>query len=120
MIESDRPINIADCEKVNKEVSVLLDVLDPIRNRYTLEVSSAGINRPLVKIADYIRFCGQDILAKTYVTKEKRKVFVGKLVQADNNKITIELNELLHNGEKQIELLYDEISSARLNQEIKF
>ena len=120
MIESDRPINIVDCEKVNKEVSVLLDVLDPIRNRYNLEVSSAGINRPLVKIADYIRFCGQAILAKTYVTKEKRKIFVGKLVQTDNNKITIELDEPLHNGEKQIELLYDEISSARLNQEIKF
>ena len=117
---SGEPVGIADCEIVSKEISVLLDVSNLIKTGYNLEVSSAGINRPLVKIADYVRFCGSKILAKTYVAKEKRKIFIGKLVHADENKITIELIEPLHNGAQQIDLFYDEISSARLDQEIKF
>ena len=120
MIEkkSGDKITIDDCELISKEVSVLLDVLDPIKNKYILEVSSAGINRPLVKAADYIRFIGQNVLVKTYISKENNKIFIGLLEHADNDKIKIKLKEPLQNGDNFIELLYEEISNARLNNEI--
>ena len=122
MIEkiSGESVSINDCEKISKEISVILDIIDPVKKHYILEVSSAGINRPLVKIKDYIKYCGQNILLKTYVPKENKKIFKGKLHKADEKKIVIILSEPLSNGDNFIELMYDEISSAQLDKEIKF
>ena len=56
----DKPEGIAveDCERVSRQVSSVLDVEDPIRSEYTLEVSSPGIDRPLTRLKDYVRFVG--------------------------------------------------------------
>ena len=54
-----------DCEKVSKALSAILDVEDVIANRYLLEVTSPGIDRPLVKLADYERFCGREAKVET-------------------------------------------------------
>lgn len=114
-------VNIDDCEIASKEISVLLDVLDPIKGHYNLEVSSTGLDRPLVKKGDYIRFCGNTVLVKTYNSKYNQKVFKGILESADDTKIKIIPQCPLSNNEDiSIELEYDEISSAHLDNPIKF
>ena len=113
-------VNIDDCEKASKEISVLLDVLDPIKGHYNLEVSSTGIDRPLVKKEDYIRFCGNQVLVKTYTPKCNQKLFKGILESADDKKIKLTSECPFLNGDIFIELEYDEISSAHLDNPIKF
>ena len=63
----DKPggINLDDCAEVSRELSVQLDVEDCIPGRYTLEVSSPGLDRPLKKEQDYVRFQGRLALVKT-------------------------------------------------------
>ena len=52
-------VTVDDCEKVSRQVSSVLDVEDPIPGAYTLEVSSPGLDRPLRKETDYVRFAGE-------------------------------------------------------------
>src|SRR3954471_3461607 len=54
----DAPMTVEDCAEISRTVSALLDVADPIASAYTLEVSSPGIDRPLVRPEDYDRFAG--------------------------------------------------------------
>ena len=56
-------VTIDDCERVSREISALLDVNDPIQGRYTLEVSSPGIDRPLFTIEHFRRFIGSEVKA---------------------------------------------------------
>lgn len=113
-------VNIDDCEIASKEISVLLDVLDPINGYYNLEVSSTGLDRPLVKKEDYIRFCGNQVLVKTYASKYNQRIFKGILEFADDKQIKLNLQCSLSNGDISIELGYDEISSAHLDNPIDF
>ena len=113
-------VGLQDCEKVSREVSVLLDVLDPIKGHYSLEVSSAGIDRPLTKVSDYKRFVGKDIIVKTYASKAGYRLFKGVLEYADERLIRISLKKPLDTGEFQLELAYDEISDAQLDSCIKY
>ncbi|MDP3935713.1 MAG: ribosome maturation factor RimP, partial [Alphaproteobacteria bacterium] len=73
------PVTVEDCMKANRTVSTHLDVEDPIHKAYTLEVSSAGIDRPLVGIKDYRRFVGYKINIQTAVPFEGSKKFKGIL-----------------------------------------
>lgn len=78
----DRPegVTLDDCTRVSKEVSALLDVLDFGRGRYTLEVSSPGLDRPLYRTADYERFVGRLIrLTRRDPETRAKETFVGRL-----------------------------------------
>ena len=72
-------VSIEDCEQVNREISTILDVEDPLPFAYTLEVSSPGLDRPLRGVDDYRRFSGR--LAKVVVSEpiDKQKSFEGRL-----------------------------------------
>jgi ribosome maturation factor RimP len=109
------PITVDDCAKVSRMVSVLLDAEDVIDDSYVLEISSAGLDRPLVKIDDYIRFVGKMVDVKTIVSFFERKKFNGKLVDANQKCINIELIDPLSNGDKSIEIDYSDIRSANLS-----
>lgn len=113
-------VNIDDCEIASKEISVLLDVLDPIKGHYNLEVSSTGINRPLVKKEDYTRFCGNQVLVKTYTAKYNQKIFKGTLDCANDTTIKLVSQCPFLNGDISVELRYDEISSAHIDNPINF
>ena len=78
----DKPggITLADCQKVSRSVSVLLDVEDPIAHRYTLEVSSPGLDRPLFSAADYERFAGREIKVVSLEKLDDRRKFTGLLL----------------------------------------
>jgi len=76
---ADRPVTVDDCEVVSRQVSASLDVHDPVQGRYTLEVSSPGLDRPLRHEADYRRFQGR--LAKVVTTEpiDGQSAFAGRL-----------------------------------------
>lgn len=77
----DKPggVTIDDCVDISRTVSDILDVHDPITDSYNLEVSSPGINRPLVKPADFERFSGEKVFVKTEVPFHARRRFKGIL-----------------------------------------
>lgn len=72
-------VSVEDCEQVNREMSTILDVEDPLPFAYTLEVSSPGLDRPLRGAGDYERFAGR--LAKVVVKEpvDNQKAFEGRL-----------------------------------------
>jgi ribosome maturation factor RimP len=93
----DDSVSIEDCEQVNREVSTILDVEDPLPFAYTLEVSSPGLDRPLRGEADYRRFAGR--LAKVVVSEavDNQKAFEGRLRGVDGDDLMLEApNGRLH------------------------
>ena len=78
-VDKESGITVDDCASVSRFVSVLLDKNDFLRDRYTLEVSSPGIDRPLRKPADFDRFKGEKIVVKTVTPVEGRRRFKGLL-----------------------------------------
>jgi ribosome maturation factor RimP len=73
-------MTVADCEEISRHVSALLDVQDPIAGAYTLEVSSPGIDRPLVRAEDFDRFAGYEAKIELEHGLEGRKRFRGRLL----------------------------------------
>ena len=94
-IMAERPdgtLTIADCEAISKEISPLLDVHDPIAGSYHLEVSSPGIDRPLVRPSDFEVWSGYE--AKIEVTQpiDGRKRFRGMLEGFEDGEVRIEID----------------------------
>jgi ribosome maturation factor RimP len=82
---------ITDCERLSKDLSPILDVEDPIDREYHLEVSSPGIDRPLVRARDFERFIGHEARVELADMIEGRKRFRGEIVAADVESVTIRL-----------------------------
>lgn len=78
-------MTVDDCADVSRTVSALLDVADPIAGRYTLEVSSPGLDRPLVRIADYDRFAGDIVKIELDHEINGRRRFKGRLKGTSDN-----------------------------------
>ncbi|MDD4520090.1 MAG: ribosome maturation factor RimP [Alphaproteobacteria bacterium] len=106
----EKPMQVDNCAEASGVVSALLDVEDPIEGRYHLEVSSAGIDRPLIKIKDFIRFTGYDVKIETKTLLNNRKRFKGKILKADEKTNQIVLEE----ATGEISLAFDDISKAKL------
>jgi len=89
----DRPgggIGLADLERLSPMLSDLLDVYDPIEGRYTLEVASPGLNRPLTRRADFEAFVGQRVKVRTHRAIDGQKSFTGALASVDAEGVEIE------------------------------
>jgi ribosome maturation factor RimP len=86
----EESVSIEDCEQVNRELSTILDVEDPLPFSYTLEVSSPGLDRPLRGAGDYRRFAGR--LAKVVVREavDNQKAFAGRLRGVDGEDVLLE------------------------------
>ncbi len=82
-------MTVEDCEMLSKAISMLLDVEDPIDRRYVLEVTSPGIDRPLVKAEDFVRFAGNEFKVETISVINGRKRFKGKLLGLDTTQENI-------------------------------
>ena len=76
-------ISVEDCEAISHAVGAVLDVEDPISGAWSLEVSSAGIDRPLTRLKDWVRFAGHLARAELAVPMEGRKRFQGVILGAD-------------------------------------
>ncbi len=89
----DAPAGIShhDCELVSEQVGTVLDVEDLIPSSYTLEVSSPGLERKLVKDSDYTRFDGKLARIQTRIPLNQQKVFRGRLQGVHDGKVRLEL-----------------------------
>lgn len=110
----DKPGGIAidDCQAVSEKLSDLLDNADPIKQSYFLEVSSPGLERPLKKDSDFVRFKGQLVEVKLFQPQNGKKVFEGELVGLEDGNIVI-----LQNGS---ELRFKREDTAMVRRAIKF
>lgn len=95
MIErlDERPIQVDDCAEVSRALSAILDVEDPIPGAYTLEVSSPGIDRPLIRLADFERFAGFEARIEMERPIEGRRRFQGRIVGTDGEVVRLRLDE---------------------------
>jgi len=107
-IDAPAGITLGDCERVSREVEGVLDVEDPIPQNYRLEVSSPGLDRPLVKLAHYERFAGQVAKVQLIAPKAGRRKFQGVLKGLKDGDVVLETPE----GTVMLQL--DEIERARL------
>jgi ribosome maturation factor RimP len=115
----DRPeggVSLGDCERVSKQVSALLDVVDFGNNRYTLEVTSPGLDRQLYRPRDYARFAGR-LARVTYWVHETgaKRTVVGRLEAFHPERDEVVLAPA--GGERLLLHLHD-IETARLEVEL--
>ena len=85
-------VQIEDCEKVSRQVSSVLDVEDPIKGEYTLEVSSPGMDRNLYTLEQYKRYVGQKLAIKLRVSFEGRRKFSGLFKGIEEDEIVLEVD----------------------------
>jgi ribosome maturation factor RimP len=110
----DKPggVNHGDCEVVSHQVGTLLDVEDLIPNKYTLEVSSPGVERGLYKRADYERFAGQRVKLKVSEAINGQRNFRGKLLGITGDSVSFDAD-----GVGPIEIPYERIVKANIEFE---
>jgi ribosome maturation factor RimP len=116
-IMAERPdgtMAVEDCEAVSRAVSPALDVDDPVDRAYHLEVSSPGIDRPLVRASDFERWAGHEAKIEMQVPADGRKRFRGVIVGADAATTTIERTDAKADEEARVSLPLADIGEARL------
>lgn len=106
----DKPGGVThrDCQLVSQQVGTILDVEGILQSRYTLEVSSPGLDRKLVNLDDYQKFAGNKITLNLHIAREGRRRFQGRLMGLADGKVQIEVE----GGTLQI--APDEIERANL------
>ena len=108
-VDKDGGVSIDDCEIISRALEKILDENDPIEQAYFLEISSPGIDRPLKKKEDFIKFNGETVDVKLYRPREGSKEYTGKLLSyTDDGTVTIETEE------KEISFEKKDIASVRL------
>jgi ribosome maturation factor RimP len=110
-IMAERPdgtMEVDDCAELSRQLSVVLDVEDPIDREYTLEVSSPGIDRPLTRLTDFDRWEGYEAKLETTEAVDGRKRFKGVLAGTEGSEVLIEVDE------GTIGLPFDWLADAKL------
>lgn len=107
-LDGPNGVTLGDCESVSREVAALLDVEDPVKTPFHLEVSSPGMDRPLTKPAHFERFNGRKAKVELAVPLNGQRRFVGTIIgtSGEGVRLAVEKNE--------VELAYSSISRARL------
>ena len=88
-IDKEGGVKVDDCADVSRQVSAVLDVEDPIADKYNLEVSSPGLDRPLFTLAQYTRYVGQEIVVHLRIPVADRRKWQGELAKIENDMITL-------------------------------
>ena len=111
----DKPggITLGDCATISDHIGRILDAADVIKQRYSLEVSSPGINRPLKKEADYHRFIGERVDVTLYAPLNGRRHFKGKLQSVNAGEVVVEVEP-----QQVFALPLADVAKARLDPEI--
>ncbi|HEY1474756.1 MAG TPA: ribosome maturation factor RimP [Pseudolabrys sp.] len=108
----DGTMAVEDCESVSRALSPVLDVADPIERAYRLEVSSPGIDRPLVRKSDFDRYAGHLVKIETEIPIDGRKRFRGQLLGTEGEAARIRHDEA--GEEADVLLPIEEMSEAKL------
>ena len=107
-IDTPAGITIEDCERVSRQISAVLDVEDPIRARYRLEVSSPGLDRPLFTAEHFRRFTGSMVKVRLSVPMQGRRNFTGLLQGLDDGQVLLEVEG------QDVTVPFDRIEKARV------
>jgi len=107
-----RPISVEDCGEISRMISGILDVEDPVPGTYHLEVSSPGIDRPLVRLDDYIRFAGLEAKIEAERSIAGRRRFQGRLRGVAGEAVLIDCDD--GDEPKPVEIPFADIRRAML------
>ena len=107
-IDKEGGVTVDDCADVSRQVSAILDVEDPIADKYNLEVSSPGLDRPLFTLPQFERYIGQDIAVHLRIPVMERRKWQGKLERIENDMVTI-----IVDGQEQV-LVFGNIQKANV------
>src|SRR5215510_2726812 len=116
-IMAERPdgtMSVEDCEAVSRALSPVLDVADPIDRAYRLEISSPGIDRPLVRKSDFERYAGHVARIETALPIQGRKRFRGTLMGTEGEAARIRRDDAAEGEVAEILLPIEEMSEAKL------
>ena len=116
-IMAERPdgtMQIEDCEAISRALSPVLDVADPIDRAYRLEISSPGIDRPLVRRSDFERFGGHLVKIEMAVAHQGRKRFRGTLAGVEGDAVRLHRDDTRADEDADVLLVMEDISDARL------
>lgn len=116
-IMAERPdgsFGIDECEAASRAISPVLDVEDPISGAYHLEMSSPGIDRPLVRLGDFERWAGHEVKVEMAVPLDGRKRFRGLLLGAEGTDAVVRIPDAPADAPDTFRLPIADISEARL------
>lgn len=113
----DRPngVTVDDCSLVSRQVSAMLDVMDIFHDKYTLEVSSPGIDRPLFTIDHFHKHIGNLVKVRLLIPVAQKRQLKGRLQQVEGDEIALKIDDT---GEV-IKVTFDNIDKAHLINELK-
>ena len=107
-IDKEGGVTVDDCADVSRQVSAILDVEDPIADKYNLEVSSPGLDRPLFTLPQFERYIGQDIAVHLRIPVMERRKWQGKVERIENDMVI-----LIVDGQEQV-LVFGNIQKANV------
>ena len=110
-IMAERPdgtMTVEDCAEISRAASAILDVEDPIKGEYNLEVSSPGIDRPLVREQDYLKYAGFEAKIETAVPISGQRRFRGVIVGFEQGHVVLDAPQ------GRVQLPFDGIEQAKL------
>ena len=116
-IMAERPdgsMTVEDCETISRALSPVLDVADPIERAYRLEISSPGIDRPLVRKSDFKRHKGHLVKIEMEIPVNGRKRFRGKLGGTEDNAARLTRDDAVEGEQADVLLPIEEMSEAKL------
>lgn len=107
-IDSPQGVTVDDCAEVSRQLSAILDVEDPFPGSYRLEVSSPGLDRPLVRLEDFRRFRGATVKVRLFDALDGRRNFTGRLIDATPDAVLVAVDNV------EFRLPFVSIERARL------
>ena len=111
---NDGTMTVDDCEKVSTAISPVLDVEDPLDKAYHLEVSSPGIDRPMVRVSDFRRWTGHLVKIETSILVENRKRFRGKITEVTDEGFRLERDQIAYGEEPTVAIPFSTLADAKL------
>ncbi len=110
----DGTMTIEGCEAISRALSPVLDVADPVDRAYRLEISSPGIDRPLVRRSDFERHAGSRVRIEMTVAVEGRRRFRGLLVGVEGNAARLQREDAAAGESSEVLLPIDEMADAKI------
>ena len=111
---NDGTMDVEGCEAVSTAISPVLDVEDPVDKAYHLEVSSPGIDRPMVRKSDFTRWTGHLVKCETSIMIDNRKRFRGRITETDDDGFTIERDQVAYGEAPKVTIPFSALAEAKL------
>jgi ribosome maturation factor RimP len=110
----DGSMTLEDCESISRALSPVLDVADPIERAYRLEISSPGIDRPLVRKSDFDRYAGHLAKIETAMPVQGRRRFRGLLIGTEGEAARLRRDDAVEGEDVEVLLPIEDMSEAKL------